>query len=142
MLGGAYGGLGPRNVAQETPSRAGPGVMPGQMEESTPDYQFERKIQKLFEMAEAYCYTHMNFPSTAGDALLHPLIKERLMRAATRESAHLLASSGHTRYFLMTKIVVQWIIKHIFRQTPLFEGLDLEADRRISSYKDQIYSSM
>ena len=142
VLGGAFAGLGPRNVGPETPSRVGPGIAPGRMEESTPDYRFERKIQKLFDMAESYCYGHMNFPSTARDALLHPLIKDRLMKAATRESAHQLASTGHTRYFLMTKVVVQWIIKHILRETPPFEGLDLEADRRITNYKRQIYQSM
>ncbi|KAF7512632.1 hypothetical protein GJ744_000893 [Endocarpon pusillum] len=137
----AFAGLGPHNEGPETPSRVGPGIAPGRMEESTPDFLFERKIQKFFDMAEAYCYAHMNFPSTAGDALLHPLIKDRLMKAATQESAHQLASTRHTRYLLMTKVVLMWIIRHIWTEIPPFEGFDLEADRRISNYKRQIYQT-
>lgn len=111
------------------------------MEEATPDHRFEITIQKLFSMAERFAYAHMNFPSSAKDSQLPGGIKDRLMSAATRESAHQLASTGATRYFLMTKVVIQWIVKHICKLS-LFKGFDSDADRRITGYKDQIYPGM
>lgn len=96
---------------------------------------------KLFHLAERYAYSHMNFPSSAKDSLLPPNLKDRLMKAATPQSAHQIGSTGSTRLFLMTKIILQWIVKHIFKST-LFTSFDLEADSRIVAFKDVLYKGM
>jgi hypothetical protein len=134
---------GPRNLGPETPSRADRGSAPfAGMEESTPTYRFETAIENLFSMAERYCFVHMNIPSSAKDSQLHGSIKDRLMNAASRETAHQIAATGPTRYFLMTKVVLQWIIKHIFRARLMFAGFDPDADARIARFKDLIYLGM
>jgi hypothetical protein len=134
---------GPRNLGPETPSRADRGSTPfAGMEESTPNHKFETAIQNLFSMAERYCLVHMNIPSSAKDAQLQGSIKDRLMNAASRETAHQIAATGATRYFLMTKVFIQWIIKHIFRAPLLFAGFDPDADARIARLKSLIYQGM
>jgi hypothetical protein len=111
------------------------------MAAAAPDYGFAIKFYRLFEMAQKFAYAHMNFPSSMKDSQLPHDIKERLMSSATRESAHQLGSTGATRYYLMTKVVLQWIIKHVFKQS-LFSKYDLEADYRIAALKDNIYQGM
>lgn len=139
MRGGAFAGMTLDNSIPITPQHIGPNPLaPVRMDEMASDHGFKPKFERLFLMAEKYCYTHMNFPSSAKDSQLPAAIKERLMKAATRESAHQLGSTGTTRYFLMTKIVLQWIVKHVFKQS-LFTNFDLDADRRIVAYKDNIY---
>jgi len=112
------------------------------MEESTANYKFETAIQNLFSMAERYCFVHMNIPSSAKDGQLHGSIKDRLMKAASRETAHQIAATGATRYFLMTKVVIQWIIQHIFRAPLLFAGFLPDANARIAHFRDLIYKGM
>lgn len=142
MRGGAFAGMTLDNSIPITPQHIGPNPLaPVRMDEMASDHGFKPKFERLFLMAEKYCYTHMNFPSSAKDSQLPAAIKERLMKAATRESAHQLGSTGTTRYFLMTKIVLQWIVKHVFKQS-LFTNFDLDADRRIVAYKDNIYQGM
>lgn len=109
-----------------------------QMGQTIKDYAFTVKIDEIFTKAEKYAWSHMNYPSTSGDSNLTPSIKERLMKAATRETAHSISATGMTRYFLMTKIIIEWIIKHLF--TPyLYKSFDLAADLRIFSLRDNIY---
>ena len=106
-----------------------------------PDHVFTAKFDNLFVMVEKYCVHHLNFPSNAKDQELPQHIKESLMDAATRETASQIAATGHTRFFLMTKVVLQWMIKHIFKQES-FAGFDLDADKRIAALKDMIYQGM
>ncbi len=142
MQNGAFAGMGLENPIPSTPQHLGSGSMAlVRMEESAPDHGLTRKFDRLFHMAERYSYSHMNFPSAAKDSQLPLTIKDRLMNAATRESAHQLGSTGSTRYFLMTKVILQWMSKHVFKQS-LFTGFDLDADRRIAAYKDNIYQGM
>jgi hypothetical protein len=139
MQGGAFAGMAFSNTLPRTPQGAGLGSMAlGRTEGAAPDHGFTPKLDKLFNMAERYCYSHLNFPSAAKDSQLHPSIKERLMKAASRESAHQLGSTGSTRYFLMTKVILQWMIKHIFTPS-LFMSFDFDADRRIAACKDHIF---
>ena len=139
MQHGAFAGMGFHSSVPETPSRVGrSSTALLQMNNAGRDYGFGPKVTKLFSMAERYCYSHMNFPSAAKDSQLPLSIKDRLMKAATRDSAHQIGSTGSTRYFLMTKVILQWIVKHVCKQS-LFTSFDLEADRRITSYRDNIY---
>lgn len=135
MKDGAFAGTDFINNFPSTPHCAGPN---SGVDDTAPDRGFTRKFSHLFRMTERYCYTHMNFPSAAKDSQLPSNVKERLMKAATRESAHQLGSTGSTRYLLMTKVILQWFIKHVFTQS-LFASFDYEADRRIAACKDQIY---
>jgi hypothetical protein len=142
VQGGAPANRGPRNPGPDTPSQADRGSTPlVGMEEATPTYKFETAIQNLFSMAERFCFSHMNIPSSAKDGLLHETIKDRLMKAASRETAHQIAATGATRYFLMAKVVIQWIIKHVCK-TSLFAGFDPDADVRIARLKDSIFQGM
>jgi hypothetical protein len=139
MQNGAFAGMNSNNSVSHTPS----GVVSHsmalvRMDEAAPDQGFTSKFEKLFHMAERYCYSHMNYPSSMKDSQLPTTIKERLMKASTRESAHQLGSTGGTRFFLMTKIILQWIIKHVFKQS-LFTSFDIDADSRIAGFKDKIY---
>jgi hypothetical protein len=111
------------------------------MSEPAQDQGFTPKLESLFDMTKMYCYHHINFPSSSKDGQLPQSIKDRLMQAATRETAHQLASTGTTRYYLMTKVVLEWFIKHVFKAT-LFAGLDPEADGVIVSLKDTIFQGM
>jgi hypothetical protein len=141
MKDGAFAGTDFTNAFLRTPHCGGSSLNLGELvhaNDEAADHGFARKLAYLFRMAERYCYSHMNFPSASKDAQLPAHIKERLMKAATRESAHQLGSTGSTRYLLMTKVILQWFAKHVFTQS-LFAGFDNEADCRIAACKDQIY---
>jgi hypothetical protein len=142
MQNGAFAGMAYNTSypsTPHTPQYVGPSstaLVPS--DQAAQEYGSTPKFEKLFYMAERYAYSHMNFPSASKDSQLHQNTKERLMRASTRDSAHQLGSTGATRYYLMAKVILQWITKHVFKQT-LFSTFDPDTDRRITALRDNIY---
>lgn len=108
------------------------------MERSGPTHDFKPKFDSLLHMGELYSYHHLNFPSAAKDQQIPASTKERMMNAATQSSVYPLVATGATRYFLMTKLILQWIINQLFTRS-LFAGLDEEADRRIDQLRAAIF---
>lgn len=99
-----------------------------------------RQFGTVFQMAGRFALSHANVPSTAGDQAMPADIKERLLKAATTTSAFPLMSNTQTRFLLVTKVIMQWLIKHVFK-VDSFEGFDPEIDSRIRATKEQIYQT-
>jgi hypothetical protein len=103
------------------------------------DPGFSAKFDALFTMSERYAFAHINFPSSAKDAMLSSYIKGKLELVAGNSAGNLM-SNGQTRYHIISRVINQWISKHVLRRT-CFSGLDEEIDANIEMYANSIYQS-
>jgi len=103
------------------------------------DFGFSAKFDALFTMSERYAFAHINFPSSAKDAMLSSYIKGKLELVAGNSAGNLM-SNGQTRYHIIARVINQWISKHVLRRT-CFSGLDEEIDANIEMYASSIYQS-
>ena len=97
-------------------------------------------VNKVFDMAKQFAYAHANFPSTAGDEAMPKPIKDKVIKAASSNTAFSLMSHPSTRYLLIAKVISQWLVKHVFKINT-FQGYDQEADGKIEVAKNSIYQS-
>lgn len=97
-----------------------------------------QQFSKVLHMAEMYAWAHVNTPSTHKDNSLPQEIKDRLLKAASTTSAFQFMQTPFTRYFLVDKIIVQWVLKNVLKHD-CFAGCDLEVDQMIDACKNQIY---
>ena len=97
------------------------------------------KFDALFTMSERYAFAHINFPSSAKDAMLSSYIKGKLELVAGNSAGNLM-SNGQTRYYIIARVINQWISKHVLRRT-CFSGLDGEIDANIEMHANSIYQS-
>ncbi|KAI1610118.1 hypothetical protein EDD37DRAFT_653404 [Exophiala viscosa] len=100
----------------------------------------KEQFQKVWYMAERYCWAHVNHVSTQKDGNMPQAVKDRIVQTAAPVHAYPLMGSPLTRYMMATKVVVQWIIKNILKHDS-FRGFDLEVDAAIEANKNQIYQS-
>ncbi|KIY02106.1 uncharacterized protein Z520_02244 [Fonsecaea multimorphosa CBS 102226] len=98
------------------------------------------KFAHVLHMAQQYAYSHVNTPSTQKDNGMPQEVKDRLMRAASTTSAFQFMQTPYTRYLLVYKIIVQFMIKTILKHD-CFAGFDIEADRVIEHCKNQMYQT-
>ena len=100
---------------------------------------FSAKFDALFTMSERYAFAHINFPSSAKDAMLSSYIKGKLELVAGNSAGNLM-SNGQTRYYIIARVINQWISKHVLIRT-CFSGLDDEIDAKIEMHANCIYQS-
>ncbi|KAK4941024.1 hypothetical protein LTR10_018944 [Elasticomyces elasticus] len=100
----------------------------------------KEQFEKVWFMAERYCWSHVNIVSSQKDGHMPTAIKERLLRTAAPVQAFPLMGVPLTRFMMVTKVVVQWIMKNILKHDS-FRGFDLEVDTAIEANKNQIYQS-
>ncbi|KIX07390.1 uncharacterized protein Z518_02043 [Rhinocladiella mackenziei CBS 650.93] len=144
---GSHGGSGTRNNRGMSTARLQPPPPfpenPTAMDK-TPGVRLPQEVQEQFKkvihMSEIYAFSHVNFPSTAKDQALPQEVKDRLLKAATTATAFQFMSTPYLRYCLVTKIIVQWIIKNILKHD-CFAGFDSKVDQIIESTRAQIYQS-
>lgn len=103
------------------------------------DLDFSAKFDALFTMSERYAFAHINFPSSAKDAMLSSYIKGKLELVAGNSAGNLM-SNGQTRYYIIARVINQWISKHVLRRA-CFSGLDEEIDANIEMHANCIYQS-
>jgi len=103
------------------------------------DLGLSAKFDALFTMSERYAFAHINFPSSAKDAMLSSYIKGKLELVAGNSAGNLM-SNGQTRYYIIARVINQWISKHVLRRT-CFSGLDGEIDANIEMHANSIYQS-
>ena len=111
----------------------------GRIANTAQDLGFSAKFDALFTMSERYAFAHINFPSSAKDAMLSSYIKGKLELVAGSSAGNLM-SNGQTRYHIIARVINQWISKQVLRRT-CFSGLDEEADANIEMYANSIYQS-
>ncbi|EXJ95124.1 hypothetical protein A1O1_00243 [Capronia coronata CBS 617.96] len=138
--GSDQGMFGSQPRAQQ-PSNPNPNTMavvpaPAMQEDNPVKVQFA----KVWSMAEAFARSHVNLPSTSRDNAMPQRVKDILLNAATRTTAFQFMSTPVFRYFLVTKMIVQWLLKTILK-VDSFAGLDDNVDRVIASCRSQIYQS-
>lgn len=102
--------------------------------------QFKTTFENVVNMAQKYAFAHVNTPSTLKDKEMPQAIKDRLMNASTMTTAFQYMSSPLTRYFLVTKVMVDWILRNILVHD-CFRGLDAAVDQTIDDMKNQIYQT-
>ncbi len=99
-----------------------------------------KKFGEVLHMAEMYAYKHVNAPSTHKDGELPENIKSLLKSAATETSAFRFMATPFTRYMLVDKIIIQYIIRRVLRHDT-FAGLDEQADAAIEANRANIFVS-
>lgn len=98
------------------------------------------QFARVWGMAETFSATHVNTPSTAKDQGLSEEIKGRILAAAAPNPAFPFMSTPLTRYWLVTKMILQWIVNNVLKHDT-FAGLDKDLDRVIEANRSQIYQS-
>lgn len=88
----------------------------------------------FFDMVVDFAYKYVNFPSNARDSQIPQPLKTRLLQAASKQTAFGLMSSQQTRYFLVSKIIIQWIDYNVFSGNS-FSGLHQDIDQSITTTK-------
>ncbi|KAK5047516.1 hypothetical protein LTR84_006613 [Exophiala bonariae] len=102
--------------------------------------QFKSTFENVVNMTQKYAFAHVNTPSTIKDKEMPQAIKDRLMNASTMTTAFQYMSSPYTRFFLVTKVMIQWILRNILVHD-CFRGLDAIVDKAIDDMKNQIYQT-
>jgi hypothetical protein len=97
-----------------------------------------RGFSNLLHKIEMYAYDHANVPSTHKDKQMPEHVKERLIGAASLTTAFNLMQTPYTRYMLVAKIIIQYLVHTVFRRDA-FIGFDREADNMINNCLGQIY---
>ncbi len=100
---------------------------------------FPEKFEKLFTMSERYAYAHVNFPSAAKDAMLSSYVKDKLQSIGGSYAGQLM-SNGQTRYYMVARIINQWLCKHVLKRT-VFCGFEAKVDATIKELGESIYQS-
>ena len=100
----------------------------------------KESFSKLMNLAQLYAFNHVNTPSTHKDNGMPKAIKERLLKAASPTTAFTLMSTPYTRFYLVTKVIVQWLLKNVFKYDA-FSGLDHKIDSQIDGLRASIYHS-
>jgi hypothetical protein len=102
------------------------------------------EVAKMFgevmSMSQMYAFNHVNTASTHHDNAMPQSCKQLLLNAASTTSAFLLMQTPFTRYFLVNKVILQFIIRTILKHDT-FAGFDVQADQKIESCRNQIYQS-
>ena len=101
------------------------------------DQDFPAKFTAIFNMSERFAYSHINFPSSARDGMMSSYIKSKLSLVAGNSAGHLM-SNGQTRYHIVTRIMNEWISKHVLKRS-CFGGFDKQADANIERLANLIY---
>jgi hypothetical protein len=128
-------------LPQQQPPNATPPISTAlvKITNTAQDLGFSAKFDALFTMSERYAFAHINFPSSAKDAMLSSYIKGKVELVAGNSAGNLM-SNGQTRYHIISRVINQWISKHVLRRT-CFSGLDEEIDANIEMYANSIYQS-
>lgn len=103
------------------------------------DDSIVQQWKRLFDMAIKFAYDHVNVPSNQWDSKLPQGLKNRLMAAATKTTAARLLSTQNTRFFLVARIILEWIDRFVFKEDS-FAGLDPQTDHAIKTTRSKIFS--
>ncbi|KAK4904423.1 hypothetical protein LTR66_017902 [Elasticomyces elasticus] len=90
-----------------------------------------QKLMAFFDAEVTFAFNHANYPSTDADNRAPPVVKEMVMNAVSRHTAFPLMTNQHTRYFIVAKVIFNWILTIVFREEAFF-GLIPEVDRMIA----------
>lgn len=104
------------------------------------DQDSKQAFSKLMNLAQLYAYNHVNTPSTHKDNGMPKAIKDRLLKAASTTTAFQLMSTPYTRFYLVTKVIVQWLMKNVFKHDA-FSGLEPKIDSQIESLRASMYQT-
>jgi hypothetical protein len=102
--------------------------------------EIARKFGEVLHMTETYAYSHVNTPSTQKDNAMPQEVKQRLLNAASTTSAFQFMQTPFTRYMLVNKVILQFVIRTILKHDT-FAGFDPRVDQVLENCKNQMYQS-
>lgn len=136
-------------VPPQTPSRsdsvvsrprsAREGVMALYGSSTSKEAMVAKMFADLFDHVADWAYRYANTPSTQADSSLPQNLKQRLMNAATKTTAHKIMSSQSTRYLLVAKVIISWIQSNVFKESA-FSGLDKNIDETTNETRKKIFN--
>ncbi|ETI23917.1 hypothetical protein G647_05724 [Cladophialophora carrionii CBS 160.54] len=102
--------------------------------------EIARKFGEVLHMTETYAYSHVNAPSTQKDNAMPQEVKQRLLNAASTTSAFQFMQTPFTRYMLVNKVILQFVIRTILKHDT-FAGFDPRVDQAVENCKNQMYQT-
>jgi len=96
-------------------------------------------FQALLDEVVSYAYKHINTPSTQGDDNIPVALKTRLLGLATKTTASRIMANQNTRYFLIAKLILDWIVKEVLCEST-FVGYDSKVDTTVRSMRGKIWA--
>ena len=122
----------PRTASQASSSKNKGTMMP-----SNEDKMLQ-SFQDFIDEVHRYAWLHVNVPSTQSDSGMPNHLKQYLLNLATKTTANRIMSNQNTRYFLVSKLIFDFIRTHVFAETS-FAGFDRDVDDAVRSARKQIY---
>lgn len=101
--------------------------------------KMKQSFQGLIDEVFAFAHKHVNTPSTQGDSNMPATLKSHLLHLASKTSANRIMSNQNTRYFLVGKLILDFIINQAFLESS-FVGFDGEIDNAIRAARSRIYN--
>jgi len=104
----------------------------------TKEAKMKQSFQALIDEAVVFAHKHVNIPSTQGDSNMPEYLKSHLLQLASKTTANRIMSNQNTRYFLVGKLILEFIIKQVFPVNSFF-GFDGDIDNAIREARSKLY---
>lgn len=95
-------------------------------------------FQGLLDEVMAFAHRHVNVPSTQGDNNVPAFLKTHLLALASTTTASRILSNRNTRYFLIAKLILDWIMNNVFGESK-FAGFDANVDGAVRATREKIF---
>jgi len=96
-------------------------------------------MQALSDDVLSFTFKHATAPSTHADNNMAADLKTRLLDLATTTTASRIMANQNTRYFLVAKLILVWIVTEVFCESTFF-GFDSVIDATVQSMRGNIYA--
>lgn len=104
----------------------------------TKEAKMKQSFQALIDEAVVFAHKHVNMPSTQGDSNMPENLKSYLLNLASKTTANRIMSNQNTRYFLVGKLILEFIINQVFPENSFF-GFNGEIDNAIRVARSKLY---
>lgn len=126
------------------PSTPQPSVVPRNLRDAIVEFKqgsqeeiLAKDHASLFNKAVNYALAYCNVPSNSSDAIAPQALKNKLMGAATTTTAFGFIANDATRFWLVTKLILDACYKTIFAAES-FSGLDKGLDANIRTQRAKL----
>ncbi|KAI4191815.1 MAG: hypothetical protein LQ346_004597 [Caloplaca aetnensis] len=133
-------GFGPRPVATVQPDPRSQLYAPATSASGTvPRIEWAAEFTSLFKKIERFCRDNMNVPDEVADEEWPSFLADTIARESSPEHVTSLVVDHHTRYLLVTRIILDWVESHFFK-IKIIKGFSPDYDSKIYDLHRKIKS--
>ncbi|KAI4192988.1 MAG: hypothetical protein LQ348_003001 [Seirophora lacunosa] len=95
-----------------------------------PRVEWATEFTGLFKMVETFCWDNINVPNQEGDKEWPTALANEVARESDPDHVRSLINDRRTRYLLITRIIVAWIMSHYFH-IKIIKGFSRSYDKAV-----------